>query len=54
MMKTDNGFYMSVKDSSGNEISTGASINDPEYIPELEKMYGKLVQALDKIIKEQK
>jgi hypothetical protein len=53
-MKTDNGFYLSVKDSAGNEVKTGASINDPEYIPELTEMYCRLVDALERIIKEQR
>lgn len=50
--KTDNGFFMVVRDKAGNEISTGASINDSEYVPELKEMYAKLVTALEKIIKE--
>jgi hypothetical protein len=53
-MKTDNGFYLTVKDSAGNEIKTSASINDPEYIPELTEMYCRLVEALERIIKEQR
>jgi hypothetical protein len=53
-MKTDNGFYLSITDSEGNEIKTGASINDPEYIPELTEMYRRLVDALELIIKEQR
>jgi len=52
--KTDNGFFLTVRDRAGNEINTGASVNDPEYVPELEKMYTNLVQALEKIIREQK
>ena len=50
--KTDNGFFMTVKDKTGNEISTGASINDPEQVPELTEMYCRLVDALERIIKE--
>lgn len=46
LMKTDNGFYLSVTDSAGNEIKTGASINDPEQIEMLKEMYIKLVEAL--------
>jgi len=52
--KTDNGFFMTVKDQAGNEIATGASINDPEYIPELRAMYEALVKELAKIMKEQR
>ena len=54
LMKTDNGFYLSITDSAGNEIKTGASINDPEYIPELTEMYCRLVDVLERIIKEQR
>ena len=45
-MKTDNGFYLSITDSEGNEIKTGASINDPEQIDKLKEMYVKLVESL--------
>ena len=54
LMKTDNGFYLSVTDSAGNEIKTGASVNDPEYIPELTEMYCRLIEKLSNVIKEQK
>jgi len=52
--KTDNGFFMTVKDKTGNEISTGASINDPEQVLELRAMYEVLVKELSKIMKEQR
>ena len=52
--RTDNGFFMTVKDKAGNEISTGASINDSEQISELRAMYETLVMELAKIMKEQK
>lgn len=50
--KTDNGFYLSVKDGKGFEISTGASVNDPEYVPELKEMYVALVKELKLILGE--
>ena len=37
--KTDNAFYLSVIDPAGNEIKTGASINDPKQIEMIKEMY---------------
>jgi len=52
--KTDNGFFMTVKDKAGNELATGVSVNDPEQVPELRAMYEALVNELATIVKEQR
>lgn len=50
--KTDNGFFLTIRDQAGNEISTGVSVNDPEHVPKLKEMYIKLVAALNGMTKE--
>lgn len=49
--RTDSAFFLKIKDTNGNEIHTGVVV-DPEYAPELTKMYAKLMASLQDIIKE--
>ena len=45
-VNTGNSFYFSLTDSAGNELKTGASVDDPLQFSMLKEMYVKLVVAL--------